>query len=116
MQRLNVLLCCTGSVASIKIPRLYPMLSEFAEVPLIFRDFRDIRYCERLLSDTKVRIVATEHSLHFFQRSELPVYTDDQEWSSWQKRGDKVISRFFAKSLRALCCVSVVITRAGASH
>jgi phosphopantothenoylcysteine decarboxylase len=73
--KVNLLLMCTGSVASIKIPEL----------------------CSKLLSTDKfsIRLVPTEKSLHFFTPSSLPpgvqVFTDSDEWSSWQGRGDPVL-------------------------
>jgi phosphopantothenoylcysteine decarboxylase len=39
--------------------------------------------------------VATKSALHFVDRSSLPseviLYTDDDEWSSWKKIGDEVL-------------------------
>jgi phosphopantothenoylcysteine decarboxylase len=69
----RVLLAASGSVAAIKFESLCRIFSEWAEV----------------------RAVATKSSLHFIDRSSLPsdviLYTDDDEWSSWTKIGDKVL-------------------------
>eukprot|EP00116_Pleurobrachia_bachei_P005266 sb/3465528/ len=54
--------------------------------------------CDNLLTysgDVEVRVVATTRALHFFSPSSLPsnttLYTDEEEWSSWQVRGDPVL-------------------------
>uniref|UniRef100_A0A2R5LMD7 Phosphopantothenoylcysteine decarboxylase n=1 Tax=Ornithodoros turicata TaxID=34597 RepID=A0A2R5LMD7_9ACAR len=72
----NVLVCCTGSVASIKIPQLV-------------QELRDVK-----TATLNVRVVATEKSLHFFDRSELgdtELFLDEQEWTSWKKIPDPVL-------------------------
>ncbi|XP_034240689.1 phosphopantothenoylcysteine decarboxylase [Thrips palmi] len=70
----NVLLCCTGSVATIK---LKPLLDEI------------------LKHGTVVRVVVTEHAQHFFSAGDIPdgveVFQDSDEWSMWKKRGDPVL-------------------------
>ncbi|GJN29373.1 hypothetical protein PR202_gb17596 [Eleusine coracana subsp. coracana] len=69
----RVLLAASGSVAAIKFESLCRSFSEWAEV----------------------RAVATEASMHFFDKSSLPsgivLYTDDDEWSTWNKIGDEVL-------------------------
>lgn len=69
----RVLLAASGSVAAIKFESLCRSFSEWADV----------------------RAVATESSLHFVDRSSLPsdvvLYTDDDEWSTWKKIGDEVL-------------------------
>ena len=71
--RPRVLLAASGSVAAIKFESLCRVFSEWAEV----------------------RAVATKSSLHFIERSSLPsdviLYTDDDEWSTWTKIGDEVL-------------------------
>ncbi|KAI9141508.1 flavoprotein [Paraphysoderma sedebokerense] len=66
----NILLGCTGSVASIKIPVI---------VDLIFTTFKDIK--------VNVKVVATEKALHFFDKTadvlknnNVDVLTDTDEW------------------------------------
>jgi phosphopantothenoylcysteine decarboxylase len=69
----RVLLATSGSVAAIKFEILCRIFSEWAEV----------------------RAVATKSSLRFIDRLSLPsdviLYTDDDEWSSWTKIGDEVL-------------------------
>uniref|UniRef100_A0A0D9WMZ1 phosphopantothenoylcysteine decarboxylase n=1 Tax=Leersia perrieri TaxID=77586 RepID=A0A0D9WMZ1_9ORYZ len=69
----RVLLAASGSVAAIKFESLCRSFSEWAEV----------------------RAVATKASLHFTDRKSLPsdiiLYTDDDEWSTWKKIGDEVL-------------------------
>ena len=72
----NLLICCTGSVASLKIPALITRL--FEEV-----------------SDLSIKVVATQHALHFFEKADIPesvhLLTEEDEWSSWKKKGDPVL-------------------------
>lgn len=83
--RPKVLLCLSGSVAVVKAPQLAVMLAEFAEV----------------------KIVVTEASKHFLDRSEayngpahaefasldppIPVLGDADEWEAWDAVGDPVL-------------------------
>uniref|UniRef100_A0A182N9P8 Phosphopantothenoylcysteine decarboxylase n=1 Tax=Anopheles dirus TaxID=7168 RepID=A0A182N9P8_9DIPT len=73
----NILIGCTGSVATIKLPLLVEKLRQLADFEL------------------EVQVIVTEHARHFFSPDELPstvtVHTDQDEWSSWQKRGDPVL-------------------------
>ena len=70
-QRPNVLLGCTGSVASLKIPALVNALQQFANV----------------------RVVSTEHALHFYKADDVTceLFRDADEWSVWQQRSDPVL-------------------------
>ena len=72
----NLLICCTGSVASIKIP-------------LLLQQLKDI------IPGLSIKLVATQNSLHFFDTTSLPesvqLYTDSDEWDTWSKIGDKVL-------------------------
>lgn len=69
----RILLSASGSVAAIKFGNLCHSFSEWAEV----------------------RAIATKASLHFIDRASLPkdviLYTDEDEWSSWNKIGDSVL-------------------------
>lgn len=69
----RVLLAASGSVAAIKFGNLCHCFTEWAEV----------------------RAVVTKSSLHFVDRLSLPgevtLYTDEDEWSSWNKIGDPVL-------------------------
>lgn len=42
-----------------------------------------------------MRVITTEHAKHFFDLKDLPdnvdVFSDEDEWSAWQKRGDEVL-------------------------
>ncbi|XP_058129862.1 phosphopantothenoylcysteine decarboxylase [Anopheles ziemanni] len=73
----NILIGCTGSVATIKLPLLVERLLQLPNF------------------DVDVRVIVTEHAQHFFSRDDLPhgilLYTDQDEWTSWQKRGDPVL-------------------------
>ncbi|OQU76008.1 hypothetical protein SORBI_3010G074700 [Sorghum bicolor] len=69
----RVLLAASGSVAAIKFENLCRSFSEWADV----------------------RAVATASSLHFIDGSSLPsdivLYTDDDEWSTWKKIAYEVL-------------------------
>lgn len=69
----RILLAASGSVAAIKFGNLCHCFAEWAEV----------------------KAVATRASLHFIDRATLPkdvpLYTDDEEWSSWNRIGDSVL-------------------------
>jgi len=73
----NVLVGCTGSVATIKIPDI---IDRLLENPQIF-----------------VKLVVTEHSIHFLpelstlKKERLEILTDSEEWTLWEKRGDPVL-------------------------
>lgn len=69
----RVLLAASGSVAAIKFGNLCHCFTEWAEV----------------------RAVVSKSSLHFLDKLSLPqevtLYTDEDEWSSWNKIGDPVL-------------------------
>ncbi|GFO11771.1 phosphopantothenoylcysteine decarboxylase-like [Plakobranchus ocellatus] len=71
---INILVGCTGSVASIKIPKLVHNLLKLDEKPC-------------------VKVVATSHALHFFNTDdvEAPVLSDKDEWEMWSRIGDPVL-------------------------
>lgn len=72
-QRLRIILAASGSVAAIKFGILADSLSDWADV----------------------RAVATKPALHFIDKQSLStnvkLYTDEDEWSSWSKIGDDVL-------------------------
>ncbi|XP_045483182.1 phosphopantothenoylcysteine decarboxylase [Harmonia axyridis] len=73
----NILIGCTGSVATIKLPLL---------IQAILEKNRDV----------KVNVVLTKSGEHFVRSAPLTfenvrVFTDDDEWASWDKRGDPVL-------------------------
>ncbi|XP_059490245.1 phosphopantothenoylcysteine decarboxylase [Neocloeon triangulifer] len=71
----HVLVLCTGSVASLKVPLL----------------------CQQLMAhEVLVRVVATDSAANFLEcETEMPedvkVFRDKDEWASWNKRGDPVL-------------------------
>lgn len=77
---LNVLIGCTGSVASVKIPVLVQQL-----------------LCQRFQGYAAVdlKVVATKRALHFFERlmipRTVPLLVDEDEWSTWRKMSDPVL-------------------------
>ncbi|KAK6179675.1 hypothetical protein SNE40_011983 [Patella caerulea] len=75
MVKYNVLVGCTGSVASLKIPLLIEELAKSTDIEI------------------DVKLISTEHALHFFDKSSVKegVLTDVDEWNDWQKRGDPVL-------------------------
>jgi len=72
----NILVGCTGSVATIKLPNLLENLF-------------------RLAGQINVRVVVTEHAKHFFNDKDIPMdaqlFIDSDEWAVWNKRGDPVL-------------------------
>eukprot|EP00249_Psilotum_nudum_P010186 c22388_g1_i1 orf=317-910(-) len=72
-QKPRIVLAASGSVAAIKFEILAASLSDWAEV----------------------RAVATRSALHFIDKVTMPInvklYTDEDEWSSWNKIGDSVL-------------------------
>uniref|UniRef100_A0A5S6QKL9 Flavoprotein domain-containing protein n=1 Tax=Trichuris muris TaxID=70415 RepID=A0A5S6QKL9_TRIMR len=76
--RFNLLIGCTGSVASIKVPEIIGKIKET---------------CNDNSEKVEIRVVATEKSLNFFDSSKLsvPIYTDKEEWSCWKAIGDPVV-------------------------
>ncbi|KAG0427371.1 hypothetical protein HPB47_025559 [Ixodes persulcatus] len=76
---LNVLIGCTGSVASVKVPLLCKLLIE--------ADTGDRKI--------QLKLVATTNSLHFFDRTQIPpsvpLLLDEHEWETWQKMSDPVL-------------------------
>lgn len=76
----NILICCTGSVATIQLPLLIKSLL----------DFNKTSECK-----VQMRVVMTKCACHFVDISKLndnvKVYLDEEEWSTWTKRGDPVL-------------------------
>ncbi|VDQ06573.1 unnamed protein product [Trichobilharzia regenti] len=68
----KLILGVTGSVAAIKIPNLIEKLQQ---------------------EGFEIRLVVTKNALNFISVDSLsiPVYTDDNEWSSWKEHGDSVL-------------------------
>ncbi|KAL1132146.1 hypothetical protein AAG570_010103 [Ranatra chinensis] len=82
---INVLLCCTGSVATIKLPLLITTLLE-----------RSKSTCR-----LDMKVCMTERAKHFCAPKELEglveVYSDEDEWTAWRRRGDPVLHIALAK-------------------
>lgn len=78
LEPFNILLGCTGSVASLKIPLLAEKLVKVQHIA-----GRSI----------KVKVVATEHALHFFEAPSMnvPLLRDADEWDMWKSRVDPVL-------------------------
>ncbi|KAJ8686080.1 hypothetical protein QAD02_021874 [Eretmocerus hayati] len=80
MSKKKVLVGCTGSVATIKLPQLVQNLSRH---------------------NIEVRIVVTERAKHFLKDAQLPsgcqMLSDTVEWAAWQGRGDPVVHIDLAK-------------------
>ncbi|KAJ8919946.1 hypothetical protein NQ315_006475 [Exocentrus adspersus] len=78
----KVLIGCTGSVATIKLPVL---------IDSILKD----------ITPVQVRVCVTEHAKHFFRNQDIPgnvdVFSDEDEWAAWSKRGDPVLHIELAK-------------------
>ena len=72
----NILLCCTGSVATVKLP-------------LLINELRS------QLQNCQVKVVVTASASHFVKSAELPanveVHTDTEEWLKWRKIGDEIL-------------------------
>ncbi|XP_039043666.1 probable phosphopantothenoylcysteine decarboxylase [Hibiscus syriacus] len=73
LRKPRILLAACGSVAAIKFAKICECFSDWAEV----------------------KAVATPASLRFIDIASLPknvdLYTDEYEWSCWEKVGDKVL-------------------------
>lgn len=72
----KILLCCTGSVATIKVIDIIKNL--------------------QLIGNVEIKVVFTKSAFHFCDVSKLhelgvPLYDDGKEWSTWQTRGDPVL-------------------------
>ena len=70
----KILLCCTGSVASVKVPQLVKLLSSMPCRP-------------------EVKLVTTKSALHFFGLMSVgcQTYTDGNEWELWRELEDPVL-------------------------
>lgn len=92
MQVKKVLLCCTGSVATIKLPLLIKYLKE--KVESFSKDSgTDIELI--------IQVVMSKSAFNFCSTNQIPqdikVYSDSDEWDLWNKRGDPVLHIELAK-------------------
>eukprot|EP00049_Salpingoeca_infusionum_P008826 m.145872 g.145872 ORF g.145872 m.145872 type:complete len:193 (-) comp14144_c0_seq1:370-948(-) len=75
---LHILVGSTGSVASVKVPKLVS----------------DLQKLSTPTTTVQVRVIPTQHSLHFYDPTALScegVFRDQDEWDTWQKMGDPVL-------------------------
>jgi phosphopantothenoylcysteine decarboxylase len=82
----HVLVGCTGSVATIKLPVLLKTILESkGSAPW----------------NIQLQVIVTEHARHFYAPEDIPidvpVYYDLDEWTTWSKRGDPVLHIELAK-------------------
>lgn len=75
---INLLIGVTGSVATV---RLINLIEEFT------------KYTDRF--EIKIKVITTKNSLHFTSKDDISnhaqVFTDEDEWTSWNKLGDPVL-------------------------
>jgi hypothetical protein len=109
-RRPRVLLCASGSVATVKIPELAVKLHAFADVRSVIASFPMSavrRKAHRMLLLAQVKVVLTKAADFFLARakdydptnwaafeaarSQLPVLRDEDEWASWNVVGDPVV-------------------------
>ncbi|KAJ4445208.1 hypothetical protein ANN_07009 [Periplaneta americana] len=82
----HILVACTGSVATIKLPVLLKTILESGDT---------------LPWNIKLKVIVTKHAKHFYSSEDIPtevsVYCDEDEWTTWTKRGDPVLHIELAK-------------------
>ncbi|XP_055691726.1 phosphopantothenoylcysteine decarboxylase [Lutzomyia longipalpis] len=78
----RILVGCTGSVATIKLPQLVQKLTE-------------------AIPGVEIQVVVTEAAKNFFSPQDLGqdvrLHTDADEWAAWKQRGDPVLHIELAK-------------------
>lgn len=81
----NILIGCTGSVATLKLP-------------ILINELKQLEFDNK---NIEVKVVVTEHATHFFSMNDIPdnvpVLRDADEWSAWSNRGDPVVHIDLAK-------------------
>lgn len=98
--KFNILLGCTGSVATIKLPLIIQTLFERQsteglqfDVCFWVKSFSALSV--HTFSSLQIKILLTESAKHFVDVKEVPsvtpILTDIDEWNAWQKRGDPVL-------------------------
>lgn len=74
----NILIGCTGSVATIKLPSIIRQIIS-----------------SNIASNSEIRVCLTKSSKHFLKNENLDdninIYVDSDEWEAWTKRGDPVL-------------------------
>lgn len=101
-KKFNILLGCTGSVATIKLPILIQTLLEKQSTEKLQFDvcfnsdltYTGIRLIE-YLTVLQIKIILTESAKHFVDTDKIPpvtpILTDTDEWNAWKGRGDPVL-------------------------
>ncbi|CAH0489978.1 unnamed protein product [Peronospora farinosa] len=88
----HVLLCASGSVATIKVPEIAVRLSETAEVCVVLTKSADF-FLQRAQDYDAIAwaefIAATQFS-HIEHGNKIEVVRDDDEWKVWNIVGDRV--------------------------
>lgn len=83
MNTKNILICCTGSVATIKLPQLISYLEEKVDKN------------EDLNFKLSIQVIMTKSAFHFCTKDKIPshikIYNDENEWEMWNNRGDPVL-------------------------
>ena len=95
----KVLICSTGSVAAIKIPEILNAIKD------------------QFKANVELTFVPTAKALHFLhgfnkeKETELgiKIYKDDDEWTSWNERGDPVLHIELRKWADILLIGSIVL-------
>ncbi|RZF42679.1 hypothetical protein LSTR_LSTR001474 [Laodelphax striatellus] len=76
----NVLICCTGSVATIQLQSIISDLSSAFQ---------------KRSATLSIKVVLTKAACHFLKMNEIKrkaeVFIDEDEWNQWRKRGDPVL-------------------------
>lgn len=76
----HILIACTGSVATIKLPVL---------VQQLFDKAKESQF------DIEIKVICTDKAKHFINDGEIPSHvqllSDDDEWNAWTQRGDPVV-------------------------
>lgn len=82
----RVLLCFSGSVATVKVPELVNRIRQFADIRLVPSGQRALHFLDRCPHYN------AEQWQAFVSQGGLDlVVTDDDEWNSWSKLGDPVV-------------------------
>ncbi|PKI82937.1 hypothetical protein MVES_003317 [Malassezia vespertilionis] len=96
---LHIVLACTGSVASIKVPLIAEALAQYRHVHVLIVPTKDATHffdCQALGAQSKAYTV--EHLAAWnaagtcaAHAPRLHVWTDEAEWSAWNQPGDPVL-------------------------
>ena len=86
---LHILLACSGSVASVKLPLIVRDLLQVSADPLCESCSELILFFEFKFEKVQVQVVASKSALHFFEKEEIErehegkvkVWTDEEEWA-----------------------------------